>query len=231
MSTWLAFDAGSPVTSAAVARDGALLAESSGESRSGPPLLHHLDETLRRSGLEPAELDGILALRGPGSFTGIRVTLATALGLRGALGVRVGALSNLAALALHAFPDVATMSGAAGTAEAAGAAGKTGILALVDALRDEWFVQEFRPGGRGLVAVGDPTRVAGAAIEATAGIVLAAHGSQALPAHLARMTVRRASALSAAVATASSAAGLDDLISDGLEPLYLRAFALRSAQQ
>jgi len=225
MSTWLAFDAGSPVTSAAVARDGALLAESSGESRSGPPLLYHLDETLRRSGLEPAELDGILALRGPGSFTGIRVTLATALGLRDALGVRVAALSNLAALALHAFPDGARMAGTAG------ADGKSGILALVDALRDEWFVQEFRPGGRGLVAAGDPTRVAGAAIAATAEIVLAAHASQGLPAHLARMAVRRASALSAAVATASSAAQLDDLISDSLQPLYLRAFALRSPPQ
>ncbi len=227
MSTWLAFDAASPVTSAAVARDGALLAESSGESRTGPPLLRHLDAALQRSGLAPADLDGILALRGPGSFTGIRVTLATALGLRGALGVPVGAISNLAALALQSLPGIGGSGGSGGGAGTAEDAAARGILALVDALRDEWFVQEFRPRGCGLVAVGAPTRVAGAAIVPDPGIVLAAHASQALPAHLAAVTARRAGALSAAVATASSAAGLGDLISDDLAPLYLRSFALR----
>ncbi len=217
MPTCLAFDAGSPVTSAAVARDGIVLAECSGESRSGPPLLRHLAEALARSGVEPSDLDGILALRGPGSFTGIRVTLATAIGLRGALGVPVWALSNLAALAVSALPH--------GGEPAAGGR----ILALVDALRDEWFAQEFQYGAGGLAALAEPTRVAATAIAAAAGVVLAVHGGQALPQHLARSPVWRASALSAAVASAGSAARLGGLVSSALEPLYLRAFTMRGA--
>ena len=218
MSTWLAFDAGSPVTSAAVARDGHLLAESFGESRFGPSLLHHLDATLRRSDLRPAQLDGIVALRGPGSFTGIRITLSTALGLRAGLETRVGAISNLAALALHAL------------AERRAPSGNNSFLALVDALRDEWFVQEFASGERGLSAMGDPTRVAAASIAPSAGTVLAAHGSQVLPAHLtqiAQIAIQRASALSPAVAIAGSADLLNQLFSDHLQALYLRAFAPR----
>ena len=62
MPTWLAFDAGSPVTSAAVARDGTLLAETSGASRSGPSLLQQIDDSLQRAGVVPAALDGIVVL-------------------------------------------------------------------------------------------------------------------------------------------------------------------------
>ncbi|MBP7589534.1 MAG: tRNA (adenosine(37)-N6)-threonylcarbamoyltransferase complex dimerization subunit type 1 TsaB, partial [Thermoanaerobaculia bacterium] len=104
MPIWLAFDAGSPVTSAAVARDAEVIAASSGESRTGPSLLQHIETVRSQAGIPLGALDGIVVLSGPGSFTGIRVALATALGLRAALAVPVVALSNLAALALHAEP-------------------------------------------------------------------------------------------------------------------------------
>lgn len=221
MPIWLAFDAGSPVTSAAVARDGVCLAESSGESRSGPSLLQHIDSSLRQAAIAPPQLDGIVALSGPGSFTGIRVALASALGFRAGLDVRVVTLSNLAALALEA------LSGNSGDADSPPPGGP--VVALVDALRDEWFVQAFEPTAHGLEARTEAERVPVAAIAPPAGVRLASHASQMLPARLADYRVHRAAALSAEVAAAASAGRLDRLLSEELEPLYLRAFTPRSS--
>jgi tRNA threonylcarbamoyladenosine biosynthesis protein TsaB len=220
MSIWLAFDAGSPVTSAAVARAGALLGESSGESRSGPSLLHQIDSSLRRAAIAIPDLDGILVLSGPGSFTGIRVALATALGFRAGLAVRVVALSNLAALALQTLPGRPP--------EAAASPGGAPLLALVDALRDEWFVQGFERTAHGLAATTEPERFPVEAIALPADVVLAAHAAQPLPVGLAGNPVHRAVALSPAVAVAASAGWLDGLVSEEIEPLYLRAFTPRS---
>jgi tRNA threonylcarbamoyl adenosine modification protein YeaZ len=213
MPLWLAFDAGSPVTSAAVARDGTGLAESSGESRSGPPLLHHIDACLRRAEVRAQGLDGIVVLSGPGSFTGIRIALATALGFRAALEAPVVALSNLAALALHGRP-------------AEGAP----ILSLIDALREEWFAQEFRYVDGDLRSEEGPRRLAAAALAPAAGSLLTAHVSQVLPAGLAATPARLAAALAPAVAAAASAGGLRAWLSPELEPLYLRAFTPRTPQ-
>ena len=211
MSTWLAFDAGSPVTSAAVARSGAVLGGSSGESRTGPSLLHHIDDSLRQAGVSARSLDGIVALSGPGSFTGIRVGLATALGFRAALDVPVFGLSNLAALALHSDPD-----------------GSPLVLALVDALREEWFVQEFRRDRKRLAALGEPQRLSGATVALAAGAVITAHASQILPIHLAEHGVTRVTALATAAAVSASAGKLQGLLSADLQPLYLRAFTPRT---
>lgn len=122
----LALDGVSPVASAAVARGGELLAVARrAEARSSTILLSLVAEVLRTAGVAPAELAGIAAAAGPGSFTGSRVTLSTALGVR--LGTRAPAIavSNLEALALAAGPGAGV------------------LLAAVDALRGAWFVQRF----------------------------------------------------------------------------------------
>ena len=51
-------------------------------------LMPRVDEVLRRAGLEAGELDAIAVGTGPGSFTGLRVGIATARGL-GAAAVRL----------------------------------------------------------------------------------------------------------------------------------------------
>ncbi len=136
----LALDAGSPTVSVALGRAGEVLAaRSEAISRSSKRLLQMIDEVLAEAGVEREELGGVVALRGPGSFTGLRVGLATALGLHLALGVPAAALPTLLVLA----------------ASAARTLGETGVdrdrvvLAAVDALRGEWTVQPF---------AGDPPR-------------------------------------------------------------------------
>lgn len=106
-----------------------LAQRSTSQARSSAALLELVDGALRESGVALTELGGVLALRGPGSFTGLRVGLATVLGLHQALGFPASALPTLRVLA-------------AGYDRGSGR-----VLAAVDALRDEWFVQPYRIAG------------------------------------------------------------------------------------
>lgn len=127
--TVLAFDFASPVASVAVARAGAPLAVLvEPRAEGGPELLALVGRALAAAGVAPAALGGVVALRGPGSFTGLRVACATALGLAAGTGAPATAVSTLEALALAA-PE-----------------GAGRVLAVVDALRGDWFVQPFARG-------------------------------------------------------------------------------------
>jgi len=139
----LALDAGSPCVAAALARGDELLASASrshGAERAD--LLALVDQALAEARLEPAALFAVVALLGPGSFTGARVACATALGLAGATGAAATGVSTLEALALAA------------------PAGCRRLLALVDALRGEWYTQPFARGdGLETTALAEPTIV------------------------------------------------------------------------
>jgi tRNA threonylcarbamoyladenosine biosynthesis protein TsaB len=124
----LALDAGSPLVSVAVGRGGEVLAARAvAQQRSSTQLLALVAETLAAAGARPADLAGVVALAGPGSFTGLRVGLATALGLHQALGLRAQAVPTLAALAAASDTPAGSL-----------------IIAAVDALRGEWSAQAFR---------------------------------------------------------------------------------------
>jgi tRNA threonylcarbamoyladenosine biosynthesis protein TsaB len=79
--------------------------------------VHHL---LRQAGLTPADLRLIVAGTGPGTFTGLRIGLATARALGGALGIPVRGVSTLDAL-LAGGADVACIDARRGEVFAAGA--------------------------------------------------------------------------------------------------------------
>jgi tRNA threonylcarbamoyl adenosine modification protein YeaZ len=124
----LAIDAASPRVSVAAGRAGEPVSERAVEiGRSSGRLVDLIGEVLAEAGARPDDLGGVVALRGPGSFTGLRVGLATALGLHQALGVRATAISTLHVLAAQA-------------------GGQGRIVAAVDALRGEWSVQSFEAG-------------------------------------------------------------------------------------
>lgn len=126
----LALDTASPTVSVAVGRGAECRAERSVElRRSSENLLRLVDEALEEAGASLRELDGVLALRGPGSFTGLRVGLATTLGLHQALGLPASALPTLEVLAVAGRTARPSVPGP--------------IAAVVDALRGEWFVQMF----------------------------------------------------------------------------------------
>jgi tRNA threonylcarbamoyladenosine biosynthesis protein TsaB len=63
-----------------------------------------VDALLARHGLRPADLEAVAVDRGPGSFTGVRVGVATAKGLALALSIPVVGVTSLEALALACGP-------------------------------------------------------------------------------------------------------------------------------
>ena len=95
----LAFDTATSAATTALVRDGKVLGERVSRAVA---VLADADELLRESGVEPAELTGIVVGTGPGSFTGLRLGLATARGLALALGLPVAGVSTLDALAAGA---------------------------------------------------------------------------------------------------------------------------------
>jgi len=116
--------------------------------RSSNQVLEMMREVLAEAGVQPAGLGGIVALRGPGSFTGVRIGLATAFGFYQALGLPATGISTFEALATAAEAP----SGAV-------------TLAVVDALRGDWSVQAFA-AGPGLTPLGEPELVPGGEIPA-----------------------------------------------------------------
>jgi tRNA threonylcarbamoyl adenosine modification protein YeaZ len=92
--TIFAFDTATSVTACALVRDGELLSE---RWTTAKEVLAAADELVREAGLGPGELDALVVGTGPGSFTSIRIGLATARGLSLALDVPAAGVSTLEA--------------------------------------------------------------------------------------------------------------------------------------
>jgi tRNA threonylcarbamoyl adenosine modification protein YeaZ len=116
----LAFDTATDVATSALVSDGEVLGERTSRAVT---VLEDIDALLRQASARTTEIEAIAVGVGPGSFTGVRVGLATARGLALALGIPVAGVSTLDALA----------------------AGAPGAVPVVDARRGEIFVLEDEP--------------------------------------------------------------------------------------
>jgi tRNA threonylcarbamoyladenosine biosynthesis protein TsaB len=135
MTTVLALDTSTRVASVAVSDNSIVLAEVS-RATHGADLLLLVDEACRAANIESAALDAIAVGAGPGSFTGLRIGLATAKGLAFAAGRPLWVVSSLAALAAG--------SGTLGV-----------VVAVLDARRGQVFAGAFRCTARDVVALGE----------------------------------------------------------------------------
>jgi len=141
----LAIDTSGSGCSAAIYDSGsdAILGQSGADIGRGHAerLMEFVDEALASADRPIGDIDRIAVTIGPGSFTGIRVGVATARGLALALGKPAVGISSLHVLA----------------EEARAAAPGKAVLVAIDAKRDEVYVQAFDAAGH---AVTEPEALA-----------------------------------------------------------------------
>lgn len=211
----LALDTATLTGSVAVLRDDLALAEITARVRAthSEQALLLIEEALSRADVALDAVERIAVGIGPGSFTGVRIGLATAKGLALSTGVPLVGVSSLAALA-------------ASVVRCAGP-----VLACLDARRDEVYAEGFGEGLRTeLSALHAPPESVGArAAAALSGeITVVGDLDDALRARLASSAPERFVFVSRALGTplarfVSLAAGLRGVVDDGsLEPIYLR---------
>lgn len=102
----LAVDAATEACSVALLADDQLLVRSleSGKS-SAPKILKMAEEVLAEAQFSLSMLDGIAASIGPGSFTGVRISVAVAQGLAFGAGLKAVPVTTLEALALEVLTE------------------------------------------------------------------------------------------------------------------------------
>ena len=100
MSFTLALDTALDRVQASVVEDGVVRGHSGASSLGDSESIGiHVDTALAEAGIEPAALSRVAVTVGPGSFTGVRVSIAYAKGLALALGVPAVGVSTLEVLA------------------------------------------------------------------------------------------------------------------------------------
>jgi tRNA threonylcarbamoyl adenosine modification protein YeaZ len=129
----LGIDTALNACSAAVIDDDRILARvvSAGGKGNAERLLPLLEQARREAGIALADLDGIAATIGPGSFTGIRTALAAARALGLALKIPVWGVTTTETLAAAARQNLP---------------GSHAVTAVIDARRDEVYIQSFAAG-------------------------------------------------------------------------------------
>lgn len=127
----LAWDTSTERGTIAAARGRTVLAEGYFEVRKGHTgwLMPTIDRTCRSLGLEPASIDLLAAGSGPGTYTGVKVGVATAKALSLALGIPALGVSTLDVIA----------AGAPGEADA--------VVSTLDAKRGALYAAAYRTGG------------------------------------------------------------------------------------
>ncbi|MCY3939680.1 MAG: tRNA (adenosine(37)-N6)-threonylcarbamoyltransferase complex dimerization subunit type 1 TsaB [Gammaproteobacteria bacterium] len=116
-----------------------------GGAKIAAALYETIDRVLDEVDLSLDDLDCIAFGRGPGAFTGLRVAAAAAQGLATGLGIRVCAVSSLAALAQDAWDR---------------APGRTWIAPALPAGRDQVYLGWYRIAESGLVSAETDDRLA-----------------------------------------------------------------------
>lgn len=131
MSLILNIDTALDTASVCLAKDEEIMALAINENQKNQAGWLHLviDEMLKKNSLKPNQLDAVAVSIGPGSYTGLRVGLATAKGLCYALHIPLIAVSTLKMIAFAAAEEASSL-----------------ICPMIDARRMEVYVAVYDKG-------------------------------------------------------------------------------------
>jgi tRNA threonylcarbamoyladenosine biosynthesis protein TsaB len=214
----LAIDTASEVACVGLVDDGIVRAESLARvsAQHGETLLPRIDEVLRESGVARGTIDLVAVGLGPGSFTGVRIGLATAKGLALGLGKPIVGIRSSQALAaaVDGARRIVAIDGKKGEVFASAWAAEGSLRAMVEDAHGapDAVARRLRE------VVKDTVTLVGTGVRAYPGFALAL-GDGVTIADVAHDVVR-AAVLAAEAQRALDARGPDDLAA--LEPVYVR---------
>lgn len=145
MALILSIETGTDICSVALSNDGELMAlRESNEGRDhAKKVALFVDELLKETGVQPADLDAIAVGKGPGSYTGLRIGVSFAKGMCYALNIPLIAVGSLDALVQVAREDYD-----AGIVDVEESDWNSASLCpMVDARRMEVYTQIFDTNG------------------------------------------------------------------------------------
>jgi tRNA threonylcarbamoyladenosine biosynthesis protein TsaB len=125
----LGFDcAGKALSSALLTAGGMYYAEACGEQKHSELIMDMADYLLKTAKITPKELSAAACMKGPGSFTGIRIAFSTAKGLSLSLGIPLFSVPTLDCMAYSCsfFPGI--------------------VVPLIDAKKNAYFTALYRGG-------------------------------------------------------------------------------------
>jgi tRNA threonylcarbamoyladenosine biosynthesis protein TsaB len=210
---WLILETSGRGARIGLARDRELrhVAELDAARRHAREMVPTIDSMLKAESLRPTELTGVMVSRGPGSYTGLRVGLATAKALAYATGCQLRAVDTFAAVAEQLPADAPFVS------------------VVADALQGQVYAQHFARRHDGWRAEGPLhiTTVGAFAAQLPVGEWLSGPGVSAYDGQLPTMNPRAAEAdreprIESAFAVGLRLAPLTREELFALEPLYLR---------
>ena len=145
MALILSIETGTDICSVALSNDGELMAlrESSEGRDHAKKVAIFVDELLKETGVQPADLDAIAVGKGPGSYTGLRIGVSFAKGMCYALNIPLISVGSLDALVQVAREDYD-----AGIVDVEDKDWNRATLCpMVDARRMEVYTQLFNTNG------------------------------------------------------------------------------------
>ena len=156
----LVIDTSGPVCGVAVMEDGKVLCEYTAQNRNthSANLMPMTEAALQAAGKTIGEMDAVAAVTGPGSFTGVRIGVATAKGLAHGAGIPCIPVDALEALSLSAggFDGVICPIQDARAGQVYGAAFRNGERLTEDEpLKLEAFIEKILPLGERFLFLGD----------------------------------------------------------------------------
>ena len=121
----------------------------SSDFKQSEELLVKVDELLTENEVKRKDLTGVVVVNGPGSYTGIRVGVATGNALGFALGVPVVGVSYLDVLAKYAVVVI-------GDGQVEGLSfGRNKIVALISSIADKYYYGIYKKRGGEVKLIGD----------------------------------------------------------------------------